>query len=148
MLNGLLMKSKAPSRTDSMAVSSVPNPLIKITGDDGETLRKCLSSAMPFRRSFKLMSLTIRSNFSACAAACAAPAFKAALTAQPWSSKISRRKLQVSASSSITKIFLDKVVISLQIEVGTQGNYPLSTMNYQLFLEARISLEKQLIVHS
>ena len=33
--NGLLMKSNAPARTASIAVSSVPNPLIRMTGDEG-----------------------------------------------------------------------------------------------------------------
>src|SRR5262245_2519047 len=105
------MKSNAPSRTDSIAVSSVPNPLIRITCVDGETSRKVFNSAIPFRRSFRLMSLMIRSNLPDRTASSAASESSAELTLKPSSSKISRRKLQVSRSSSITRMFLDNALI-------------------------------------
>src|SRR5262249_44858957 len=110
-LNGLLMESNAPSRTDSIAVSSVPKPLIRITCVDGETSRKVFNSAIPFKRSFRLMSLTIRSNLRDRTASSAASASSAELTLKPSSSKISRRKLQVSRSSSITRMFFDNAFI-------------------------------------
>ena len=62
MLNGLLTKSNAPSRTASTAFSSSPKPVTMITGVPGVASRTARSTSMPSSRAFSFRSLMTRSN--------------------------------------------------------------------------------------
>src|ERR1035438_3875952 len=100
LFQGLLRRSKAPSRTASMAVSRVPNPDSRIVSTPSG-----LASFNRSRPSFFasiLMSESSKSKGSPCSSAMALSGFVALATSSPIVPRSSSRNSQVSLLSSTT----------------------------------------------
>ena len=100
--NGLEIISHAPSREASTAVSSVPKPVTKITGQHSRIVR---SKSKPVLSEFKLMSLKIKSNVSVLARCNAWSGVSVKRTCQPCFCRIAFNSIPETVSSSTTKIF-------------------------------------------